>query len=735
MNSNDTQHVPGGKVEEGLNPGLRRLLEARHHDPFAVLGRHPTDGIEIFRALLPHAESARIESDGPQMQRIPGTDLFECRVEHGNGIPQHYSISWQDKSGRTGHHVDPYTFPPQLPDFDLYLFGEGKHHHIYRVLGAHLHVVDGVEGVLFSTWAPNAERVSVVGDFNAWDGRPHGMRSRGGSGVWELFIPGLQAGCLYKFEIRNRQQNTLLLKADPYGQRFELRPGTASIVVDRDCYEWGDAEWLNNRSSREWLHEPMSVYEVHLGSWRLDKQGRFLNYRALAEMLVEYVKPLGFTHIELLPITEHPFDGSWGYQTTGYFAPTSRFGSPDDFRWFVDYCHEQGIGIILDWVPAHFPKDAHGLAWFDGTPLYEHEDPRLGEHRDWGTLIYNYGRNEVRNFLIGSALYWLEEFHLDGLRVDAVASMLYLDYSREAGDWIPNKYGGNENLEAIAFLRELNTVTHQQCPGTLIMAEESTAWPQVTRPTWTGGLGFSMKWNMGWMHDTLEYFNKDPIHRHYHHDQLTFGLLYAFTENFILPFSHDEVVHGKGSLLARMPGDDWQRFANLRLLYTYMLTYPGKKLLFMGCEFGQGKEWNAAKELDWYLLDYPLHQGVSKALGDLNRLYAATPALHRVDFSHEGFEWIDCHDASQSVLSYLRRSGDEFVLVVFNFTPVPRHDYRIGVPESGTYQEIFNSDSTYYGGGNVGNMPITAEPREWMGRPYSINLTIPPLGGIVLAKQ
>ena len=735
MNSNDTQHVPGSKIGEGLNPELRRLLEARHHDPFAVLGRHPTDGIEIFRALLPHAESARIESEGPQMQRIPGTDLFECRIEHGNDIPQHYAIYWQDKSGRTGHHVDPYTFSPQLPDFDLYLFGEGKHQHIYRVLGAHLHTVDGIEGVLFSTWAPNAERVSVVGDFNAWDGRTHGMRSRGGSGVWELFIPGLQAGCLYKFEIRNRQQNTLLLKTDPYGQRFELRPGTASIVVDHDRYEWGDAEWLNNRSSREWLQEPMSVYEVHLGSWRLDKQGKFLNYRVLAKRLVEYVKPLGFTHIELLPITEHPFDGSWGYQTTGYFAPTSRFGSPDDFRWFVDYCHQHGIGIILDWVPAHFPKDAHGLAWFDGTPLYEHEDPRLGEHRDWGTLIYNYGRNEVRNFLIGSALYWLEEFHLDGLRVDAVASMLYLDYSREPGDWIPNKYGGNENLEAIAFLRELNTVTHQQCPGTLVMAEESTAWPQVTRPTWTGGLGFSMKWNMGWMHDTLEYFNKDPIHRHYHHDQLTFGLLYAFTENFILPFSHDEVVHGKGSLLARMPGDDWQRFANLRLLYTYMLTYPGKKLLFMGCEFGQGTEWNANKELDWYVLDYPLHQGVSKALGDLNRLYAETPALHRGDFSHEGFEWIDCHDASQSVLSYLRRSGDEFVVVIFNFTPVPRHNYRIGVPESGTYREIFNSDSTYYGGGNVGNTPIKAEPKDWMGRPYSINLTIPPLGGIVLAKQ
>ena len=734
MNSKDTHTQPGSKIGEGPNSELRRLLEARHHDPFAVLGRHPSHGLEIFRAFLPHAETARIGADGPDMQRIPGTDLFECHVEHGNGIPQHYSIHWQDKSGRTGSHVDPYTFPPQLPDFDLYLFGEGRHHHIYRILGAHLCSVDGVEGVSFATWAPNAERVSVVGDFNAWDGRPHCMRSRGSSGVWELFIPGLQAGCFYKFEIRNRQQNTILLKTDPYGQRFELRPGTASIVVDHDSYEWDDGNWLENRSAREWLHEPMSVYEVHLGSWRLDPEGQFLNYRKLAELLVNYVKPLGFTHIELLPITEHPFDGSWGYQTTGYFAPTSRFGTPDDFRWFVDYCHQHGIGVILDWVPAHFPKDAHGLAWFDGTPLYEHEDPRLGEHRDWGTLIYNYGRNEVRNFLIGSALYWLEEFHLDGLRVDAVASMLYLDYSREAGDWIPNKYGGNENLEAIAFLRELNTVTHQQCPGTLVMAEESTAWPQVTRPTWTGGLGFSMKWNMGWMHDTLEYFNKDPIHRHYHHDQLTFGLLYAFTENFVLPFSHDEVVHGKGSLLARMPGDDWQRFANLRLLYTYMLTYPGKKLLFMGCEFGQGTEWNASRELDWYVLDYPQHQGVAKALGDLNRLYTSTPALHWGDFAHEGFEWIDCHDASQSVLSYLRRAGDEFVVVVFNFTPVPRHNYRIGVPEPGTYREIFNSDSMYYGGSNVGNTPVETEPKEWMGRPCSINLTIPPLGGIVLAK-
>ena len=732
MNSNDKHHDLGKDDWAGLPEGLRLLLEARHHDPFAVLGRHPEDAAEIFRAVLPQAESARIGASGPSMERVTGTDLFECRVPHGNGIPEHYSIFWEDKVGRPGSHVDPYTFAPQIADFDLYLFGEGKHRHIYRVLGSHVQTVDGVDGVLFATWAPNAERVSVVGDFNGWDGRVHPMRSRGNSGVWELFIPGLGADLFYKFEIRNRQQGTVLLKTDPYGQRFELRPGTATIVTAPDAFAWQDGEWLEQRGHREWLQEPMTVYEVHLGSWRRDAEGNFLDYRTLAMQLVEYIKPLGFTHIELLPITEHPFDGSWGYQTTGYFAPTSRYGSPEDFRWFVDYCHQNGVGVILDWVPAHFPKDAHGLAWFDGTPLYEHEDPRLGEHRDWGTLIYNYGRNEVRNFLVGSAVYWLEEFHLDGLRVDAVASMLYLDYSREAGDWIPNKYGGNENLEAIAFLRELNTVTHQQCPGTLVMAEESTAWPQVTRPTWTGGLGFTLKWNMGWMHDTLEYFSKDPIHRHYHHDQLTFGLLYAFTENFVLPFSHDEVVHGKGSLLARMPGDEWQRFANLRLLYSFMLTYPGKKLLFMGCEFGQGGEWNAAGELDWPALDHPQHQGVSKALADLNRLYIETPALHRKDFDHEGFEWIDCHDAPQSVLSYLRKEGDEFVVVIFNFTPVPRHDYRIGVPTTGVYSEVFNSDSTYYGGSNVGNPPLETEDKPWMGRPCSISLTIPPLAAIVL---
>ena len=734
MNSKDTPDAQISKAPT-LEMGLTRILEARHHDPFEVLGRHSQDGQECFRVFLPQAESVRIGDDGPEFARIQGTDLFEARTPLGNAIPVHYRIQWTDKNGQSHAHVDPYSFEPFLTDFDLYLFGEGRHHHIYRILGAHPMTRGGIAGTAFALWAPNAERVSVVGDFNGWDGRVHAMRSRGASGVFELFIPGLPVGTLYKFEIRNRQNGAILLKSDPYGQHFELRPGTASIVAAEDHFGWTDQNWMAEREKRDWLHAPLSVYEVHLGSWRRGASGEFLSYRHLAQALVEYVKPLGFTHIELLPITEHPFDGSWGYQTTGYFAPTSRFGTPDDFRWFVDYCHQHGIGVILDWVPAHFPKDAHGLAWFDGTPLYEHEDPRLGEHRDWGTLIYNYGRNEVRNFLIGSALYWLQEFHIDALRVDAVASMLYLDYSREAGDWIPNKYGGNENLEAIAFLRELNTVTHQQCPGTLVMAEESTAWPQVTRPTWTGGLGFSMKWNMGWMHDTLEYFSKDPIHRHYHHDQLTFGLLYAFTENFMLPFSHDEVVHGKGSILARMPGDEWQKFANLRLLYTYMLTYPGKKLLFMGSEFGQGTEWNAAKELDWYALDYPLHQGVSRAIGDLNRLYKELPALHHGDFDHEGFEWIDCHDAPQSVLSYLRRSDDQTVIVVFNFTPVPRHDYRIGVPKTGIYEELFNSDSMYYGGSNVGNVAVRTEDRPWMGRPASISLTIPPLGGIILGLK
>lgn len=710
---------------------LRKLIEARHHDPFSVLGRHRQRGADVVRTILPRADRVTLGPEGPELSRIPDTDIFEALLQ-GLDIPPHYQLHWIDKQGQARAHIDPYTFSPQLADFDLYLFGEGRHWHIYRILGAHHRVIDGISGTLFSTWAPNAERVSVVGDFNDWDGRCHPMRVHGSSGVWELFIPQLPQGTLYKFEIRNRQYGTLLLKSDPYAQQYQLRPDTASVVGEDTRFDWSDDAWLSNRQSWDWTRSPVSIYEVHLGSWRRTLDGNFLNYREIAHRIVPYVKELGFTHVELLPITEHPLDASWGYQTTGYFAPTRRFGTVDDFRYFVDYCHRHHLGVILDWVPAHFPKDAHGLANFDGTSLYEHADPRLGEHRDWGTLIYNYGRNEVTNFLIGSALFWLEEFHIDGLRVDAVASMLYLDYSRQPGDWVPNKYGGNENLEAIAFLRDLNTVTQQQHPGVLMMAEESTAWPQVTRPTWTGGLGFSMKWNMGWMHDTLMYMGKDPIHRHYHHDQLTFGLLYAFTENFILPFSHDEVVHGKRSLLHRMPGDEWQRFANLRALYTYLFTYPGKKLLFMGCEFAHGDEWDFNRELDWYVLDYPLHQGIHRLVADLNRLYTSDPSLHQHDFESQGFEWIDCHDAPQSVLSYVRSAGEHCTIVVMNLTPIPRHDYRIGVPLPTTYREILNSDASIYGGSDVSNSEITADRQSWMGRPYSLRITLPPLAGIVL---
>lgn len=710
---------------------LVKIAEAKHHDPFAVLGKHPKDNENHITVYLPYAETVELFHNKQAFQRISGTDFFVCNAGTAP-LPQHYQLSWTDKSGNAHLNYDPYNFSAQLPEFDQHLFGEGRHWHVYQKLGAHLHTADGIDGVLFAVWAPNAGRVSVVGDFNHWDGRCNPMRRLGGGGIWELFVPGLTEGCLYKFEILNRYSNEVLLKTDPYGQRFEFRPSTSSIVVNENSYEWFDHQWLKDRSSSNWLHTPMSIYEVHLGSWRRDKLGNFLNYRDAATQLVEYVKHMGFTHIELLPITEHPLDASWGYQTTGYFAPSSRYGTPDDFRYFVDIFHQNGIGVILDWVPAHFPKDAFALARFDGSALYEHEDPRKGEHRDWGTLIYNYGRNEVKNFLLASAIFWLEEYHLDGLRVDAVASMLYLDYSRQAGDWVPNNYGGNENLEAIDFLRELNSVTHDQHPGTVIMAEESTSWPQVTRPTWTGGLGFSMKWNMGWMHDTLAYMSQEPIHRKYHHDQLTFGMLYAFTENFALPFSHDEVVHGKGSLLSKMPGDEWQRFANLRLLLTFMFTYPGKKLLFMGCEFGQGTEWNFNKALDWYVLDYPHHKGIQTLVKDLNHLYKIHPALHRLDFSHHGFEWIDCHDVQQSIISFRRKSENEDLCIVLNFTPVPRERYRIGVPKEGVYTEIFNSDSKYYDGSNTGNSAILSEPEPWMNQANSICISLPPLGAIIL---
>ncbi len=716
-----------------ITQGLQKIIDARHHDPFTVLGRHPV-GKEREKVVvyLPEAEQVSLPEIDAPLKRVPNSDFFIWQGKRGQ-LKQHYQLEWHDPQGQVHTTHDPYSFAPQISDFDLHLFAEGKHWHLYRILGANYHTVDGIDGVLFSVWAPNAERVSVVGDFNSWDGRCNQMRNRGGCGVWELFIPAINQGVLYKFEIRNRESGEIVTKTDPYGKQFQLRPETAAIIPAKESYQWQDSQWKSQHQGDDWLHAPCSVYEVHLSSWQQSEDGKFLNYRELAHRLAHYAQEMGFTHIELLPITEHPLDASWGYQTTGYFAPTSRFGTPDDFRYFVDYCHQQGVGVILDWVPAHFPKDSFALARFDGTPLYEHEDPRKGEHRDWGTLIYNFGRNEVKNFLLASAVYWLEEFHIDGLRVDAVASMLYLDYSREAGDWVPNKHGGRENLEAIDFLRELNTITHSQCPGTFVVAEESTAWPQVTRPTYLGGLGFSMKWNMGWMHDTLSYFSQDPIYRTYHHDKLTFGLLYSFTENFMLPFSHDEVVHGKGSMLNKMPGDEWQRCANLRLLYTYMYTYPGKKLLFMGCEFGQGIEWNHAQGLEWQLLDYDHHRGIQHLVKDLNHLYRQASPLHANDFQEQGFSWIDCHDSAQSVISYQRNDGDECYIIILNCTPVPRENYRLGMPKAGSYREVINSDSAYYGGSNQGNAEIIqTEDIAWMGRPQSISITLPPLAALVL---
>lgn len=716
-----------------LSPELRAIVEARHKDPFAVLGRHPEGGGVVVRALLPRAESVTIAECNQAMNRIPGTDLFEWRGPT-DALPERYRLIWSDLDHRQHIAHDPYCYPPQLADFDLHLFSEGKHWHAYRLLGARVHEADGAAGVLFAVWAPEAERVSVVGDFNHWDGRCHPMRVHA-QGVWELFIPDLAPGAVYKYEIRARNGD-VFLKTDPYGRRFEVRPQTAAIVEPTSDFAWGDADWLEARAQHDWLHEPMAVYEVHLGSWQRGPEGEMLDYRTLGERLVEYAKQLGFTHIELMPITEHPYDKSWGYQTTGYYAPTSRFGSPDDFRWLVDHCHRNGIGVILDWVPAHFPKDAHGLARFDGTALYEYADPRLGEHKDWSTLIFNFGRYEVKNFLVSSALFWLEEFHIDGLRVDAVASMLYLDYSRKEGEWIPNRHGGRENLEAIDFMRALNEITHTQVPGALIMAEESTSWPQVTKPTYVGGLGFDLKWNMGWMNDTLRYMAHDPIYRQYHQDMLTFSMLYAFSENFLLPFSHDEVTHGKRSMLYKMPGDEWQRFANLRLLYTYMFTHPGKKLLFMGCEFAQGEEWDSTETLDWYVLDFPYHQGMQRLVGDLNRLYRSERALHGLDFDWSGFEWIDCHDAHNSVLVYLRRAGDEIVVTALNFTPVPREGYRIGVPEGGRYRELLSSDATAYAGSGKGNAEIelVTDEQAWMNRPHSLVLTLPPLAGVVLKR-
>jgi 1,4-alpha-glucan branching enzyme len=731
MSNTETVNSPSPE----LTAEIQRLLEARHHDPYTLLGKHTLADKDRVRAFIPGAAWVRIAENGASLHRIGNTDLFEWHGPAGQ-VPDRYRLIWRDSHGAEHVSYDPYCFPPQLSDYDLHLFAEGKHWHIYRILGAHKELYDGVNGARFAVWAPSAERVSVVGDFNDWDGRCHPMHVHGGSGVWEIFIPGLGIGQTYKYEIRTRHHGDIILKSDPYGQHFELRPANAPLVPANQAYQWQDSAWMEQRAESDWQHAPVSIYEVHLGSWKRDADGNFLNYRTLAAELVDYIKLTGFTHIELLPITEHPLDASWGYQTTGYFAPTSRFGEPDDFRYFVDYCHQHNIGVLLDWAPAHFPKDAHGLAQFDGSALYEHSDPRRGEHHDWGTLIYNYGRNEVKNFLLSSAIYWLEEFHIDGLRVDAVASMLYHDYSREAGEWLPNVYGGRENLEAVNFLRELNTVTHAEYPGSMMIAEESTAWPGVSRPVDGGGLGFSMKWNMGWMHDSLRYMQYDPVHRKFHHNDLTFGLLYAYTENFVLPFSHDEVVHGKQSMLYKQAGDDWQQFANLRLLYTYMFAFPGKKLLFMGGEIAQGHEWNFDASIEWHLLDYEHHRGMQTLVGDLNRLYRHNTELHQFDFSADGFEWIESDGSNQSILSFLRKDGDKTFVIVLNFTPVPRHDYRVGLPAAGNYLELFNSDSSYYGGSNLGNSGrIIADDTPCNGRPHSLSLTLPPLGGVILKRQ
>jgi len=627
-----------------------------------------------------------------------------------------------------------------LTEFDLHLFNEGTLHRAYEKLGAHQREVDGQLGVHFAVWAPNADEVSVIGDFNGWNPASHPMRSLGVSGIWEVFVPNVGDGERYKYEIRSRE-GAHLQKADPYGVFFESDASGAAIVWNLDRYTWRDKAWLDERTrSNGWLDRPLSVYELHLGSWKRvpERGGGPLTYREMAEQIVPYVKDLGYTHIELMPVLEHPFAGSWGYQVTGFFAPTSRFGPPEDFKAFVDECHVNGIAVILDWVPGHFPKDAHGLARFDGTALYEHEDPRQGEHRDWGTLIFNYGRHEVRAFLLSSALFWLEEYHIDGLRVDAVASMLYLDYSREDGDWLPNQYGGRENLEAMEFLRQLNVQTHAHYPGTITVAEESTAWPGVTRPVHLGGLGFTYKWNMGWMHDMLQYASKDPIYRRWSHNDLTFSLLYAFTENFILPFSHDEVVHGKRAMLDKMPGDIWQKRTTLRALYGYMYGHPGKKLMFMGCEFGQWREWGHDESLDWHLLQYAEHRGIQHWVRDLNRTLKEQPALHQVDFDHTGFEWIDCSDFEGSVVSFIRRAhhSSDFVLVAVNFTPVVRHDYVIGVPEAGRYVELLNSDGEIYGGGNLGNSGvIQSEPTPAHGRPHRLSLVLPPLACLILKRE
>jgi 1,4-alpha-glucan branching enzyme len=713
------------------------IAAARHGDPFSVLGPHACgDGVSI-RVMAPAAERVDVLDESGRtlaaLEKLHDDGFFAGRVE-GASVDTPYRLRFTNGEAQW-EEEDAYRFPLFLGELDVHLLAEGTHRRLYEKLGAHPVTLAGAEGVVFAVWAPNARRVSVVGDFNGWDGRRHPMRKRHEAGVWELFIPGVQRGACYKYEIIGVDGTKLPLKADPLAFAAEVPPSTASRVHGLVSHDWGDDEWVSNRGGLQDRSAPISIYEVHLGSWRRGEGNSFLDYDRLADELIPYVRDLGFTHIELLPISEHPFSGSWGYQPVGLFAPTSRFGDPNGFARFVDRCHGNGIGVLVDWVPAHFPSDPHGLARFDGTALYEHEDPRLGFHKDWNTLIYNFGRQEVANFLESNALFWLDRYHVDGLRVDAVASMLYRDYSRDPGEWVPNVHGGRENLEAVSFLRDMNTHAYGDFPSTITVAEESTAWPGVSRPVDVGGLGFGYKWNMGWMHDTLSYMERDPMYRSYHHNEMTFGLVYAYSENFILPLSHDEVVHGKGSLLTKMPGDRWQQFANLRAYLTFMWTHPGKKLLFMGGEFGQEREWNHDQSLNWHLLADPSHRGIQALVRDLNALYRSMPALHELDCEPSGFEWVDGGNTQQSLLSYIRKgkAGTRTALVICNFTPQVHHGCRFGVPEAGRWVERLNSDSKTYGGSNVGNLGgVEAEKQSAHGRPYSVEITVPPLATIVL---
>ena len=716
---------------------ISAIVAGTHGDPFGVLGVHHVDGVEVLRAFIPDAETLSAIDDAEHvvavLTRTHEAGFFEGPI---SGRPRYWLRA--TRGDTTWTVDDPYAYGPVLGPMDDWLFGEGTHAQLYERLGAHVIPHEGTVGVHFAVWAPNARRVSVVGDFNDWDGRRHVMRLRHATGVWEIFIPGVHAGALYKYELTAADGSLLPLKSDPVGFAAEMRPSTASCVFDAAALRWNDHAWMKHRDDVAKHRAPMSTYEVHLGSWRRGENNRWLSYDELADQLVPYVKEMGFTHVELMPINEHPFDGSWGYQPVGLFAPTSRFGDPAAFARFVDRCHTEGIGVIIDWVPAHFPSDAHGLARFDGTALYEHEDPRLGFHPDWNTLIYNFGRKEVANFLIANALFWLDVFHIDGLRVDAVASMLYLDYSRKEGEWIPNRFGGRENLEAVDFLRRMNETVYARFPGVVTLAEESTAWPGVSRATSEGGLGFGFKWNMGWMHDTLKYMSEDPVHRRWHHDQMTFGLVYAFTENFVLPLSHDEVVHGKKSLLDRMPGDGWQRFAQLRAYLAFMWAHPGKKLIFMGGEFGQGREWNHEQSLDWHLLDVPWHHGVQTLVRDCNHILRHEPALYARDCEGEGFQWITVDDRDNSVFAWLRYGGEGTrpLAAIVNMTPVPRPAYAIGLPLGGRWREVLNTDSALYGGSNVGNGgAVHTSPTPSHGFPCSATVALPPLATIWLVHE